>query len=55
MSVFFDDINNEKKSDVNDVLMYIGYPFHDDLVREDNPLWLFRDSVIQCRDIFLCC
>ena len=40
MSAFFDDINNEKKSAVNDFLTYIGYPYSDDLVREDNPLWL---------------
>ena len=40
MSAFFNDINNEKKSAVNDFLTYIGYPYPDDLVREDNPLWL---------------
>ena len=40
MSAFFDDINNEKKSAVNDFLIYIGYPFPDDLIRKDNPLWL---------------
>lgn len=40
MSAFFNDINNEKKSAVNDFLTYIGYPYPDDLVHEDNPLWL---------------
>ena len=40
MSAFFNDINNEKKSAVNDFLTYICYPYPDDLVREDNPLWL---------------
>ena len=40
MSAFFYDINIKKKSAVNDFLTYIGYPYPDDLVREDNPLWL---------------
>ncbi|MBO5698888.1 MAG: hypothetical protein J6R79_02650 [Bacteroidaceae bacterium] len=40
MNAFFEDINNNKKSAVNDFLTYIGYPYPDDLVREDNPLWL---------------
>ena len=40
MSAFFDDINNDKKSAVNDFLIYIGYPYLDDLLRKDNPLWL---------------
>ena len=33
MSAFFDDIKNDKKSAVNDFLIYIGYPFPDDLIR----------------------
>lgn len=40
MSAFFDDIKNDKKSAVNDFLIYIGYPHFDDLLRKDNPLWL---------------
>lgn len=40
MSAFFDDINIEKRSAVNDFLIYIGYPHFDDLIRKDNPLWL---------------
>lgn len=40
MSTFFDDIKNDKKSAVNDFLVYIGFPYPDELVREDNPLWL---------------
>ena len=40
MSAFFYDININKKSAVNDFLTYIGYPYPDDLIREDNPLWL---------------
>ena len=40
MSAFFDDIKKGKKSAVNDFLTYIGYPYPDDLVRKDNPLWL---------------
>lgn len=40
MSAFFDDIKNNKKSAVNDFLTYIGYPYSEDLVRKDNPLWL---------------
>ena len=40
MSAFFDDIKNNKKSAVNDFLTYIGYPYPEDLVRKDNPLWL---------------
>ena len=40
MSAFFDDIKNDKKSAVNEFLIYIGYPHFDDLLRKDNPLWL---------------
>ena len=40
MSAFFDNIRNDKKSAVNDFLSYIDYPYPQDLVREDNPLWL---------------
>ena len=40
MSAFFDDIKNDKKSAVNDFLIYIGYTHPDNLIREDNPLWL---------------
>ena len=40
MSAFFDDIKSDKKSAVNDFLIYIGYPYLDDLIRKDNPLWL---------------
>ena len=40
MGAFFNDIKNDKKSAVNDFLTYIGYPYPDDLVREDNPLLL---------------
>ena len=41
MSAFFDDINIDNKSAVKDFLIYIGYPHFDDLIRKDNPLWLF--------------
>jgi len=41
MSAFFDDMNYRGRTAVNDFLVYIGYPYPDDLVREDNPLWLF--------------
>ena len=40
MSVFFDDIRNDKKSAVNDFLTYIDYPYPHNLLRKDNPLWL---------------
>lgn len=40
MSAFFDDIKSDKKLAFNDFLIYIGYPFPDDLIRTDNPLWL---------------
>ena len=40
MSAFFNETKNKKKSEVNDFLKYIAYPYPDDLIREDNPLWL---------------
>jgi hypothetical protein len=40
MNAFFDDIRNDKKSAVNDFLKYIDYPYPQDLIRKDNPLWL---------------
>ena len=40
MNAFFDDIKSDKNSAVNDFLTYIGYQYSDDLIREDNPLWL---------------
>ena len=40
MSAFFDDTKTDKKSAVKDFLTHIGYPYPDDLIRKDNPLWL---------------
>lgn len=40
MSAFFDDIGKDDKSPVNDILRYMDYPYPQDLVRKDNPLWL---------------
>ena len=59
MSAFFDDVKSNKKSAVNDFLTYIGYPYPDELIREDNPLWLLgvppfsAETHIFVTDLFL--